>query len=232
MEQFLGSQELIGVFLRYFSVVARYQDDKFCGDSTLMSRAQYDDAYFSPVADVDGTSAVRTAVFCIRGIYPRCLNIKNEQSSTTQVLYLDVNIQKVQTVAATMDSPAAFKFKTSVYNRRAEAEFQDLPMVLYPHSDAALALQCKYGIIVSQGHRYARRCMFRSDFEDSLSRLVAYLVVVKGYKLRLCIKKAKEICRSSSVSKFGPSAARWCTRNVLRKVVQKTKSREVSLVGV
>ena len=108
--------------------------------------------------------------------------------------------------------------KTSVYNRKAEGEFQDLPMVLYRHAEAALAVQCKYGIIASQGHRYARRCMFRSDFEDSLSRLVVCLVVKKVYKLNICQRQVRTICRSKSVSKFGPAAARWCTKNALRKL--------------
>ena len=38
-------------------------------------------------------------------------------------------------------------------NKRSEAVYKDLPMVVYPQKDTMLAAQCKFGIVYLQAHR-------------------------------------------------------------------------------
>ena len=68
------------------------------------------------------------------------------------------------------------KYKTSVYNHRSEPAYTDLPMVLYPQKDTMLSIQCTYGIIYSQAHRFMRRCTFRSDFDTVTADLPVFFI--------------------------------------------------------
>jgi len=131
----------------------------------------------------------------MRGIYPDCLLIKNEQRSRTTVHHLDLTISKVcvQSGGGPNAGPT-FKYKTAVYNKRAEPAYKDMPMVIYPQADTMLSKQCKYGIVYSQAHRFMRRCTFRSDFDDALRDLVIYLVNTKKYSKLRCLKQVKKIC--------------------------------------
>ena len=181
MEQLINKDAVHkAAFLDYFSAVCRYQDDKWCGDSTHMSKAQYNTRYWGlTVSDVVGN---HDDLHPLKGIYPDHLNIKNEQTGTHMVHYLDLSIQKVPVAqGAGVMGGATYKFKTAVYNKRSEAVYKDLPMVVYPQKDTMLAAQCKFGIVYSQAHRFMQRCTFRSDFDSAVIELVVYLINEKGY---------------------------------------------------
>ena len=115
--------------------------------------------------------------------------------SRSSVHHLDVTISKVAVQAgAGVNSGASFKFKTAVYNKRAEPAYKDMPMVIYPQANTMLSKQCKYGIVYSQAHRFMRRCSFRYDFDTALRDLVVYLVKTKGYSKVRCLQQVRKFC--------------------------------------
>ena len=171
MLQFLapGPQQTqhINFFLDYFGPVCRYQDDTWFGDGTHAEKAKYEDQFWGILAQ--NTIAVADTSHPFHGIYPSHLVIKTEQCSRHQVDYLDVLITNVLVRRGTGNtgfsggtSSSTWKLKTSVYKKRSEPAYKDIPMVVYPHKDTMLTKQCKYGIVYSQAHRFMRRCTFRS----------------------------------------------------------------------
>ena len=158
-----------------------------------MVKAKYTTKYWGlAVNDVVGAP---DALHPLQGIYPPCLVIKNEQCSRSSVHYLDLRIQKVCVQQNTGENGGnTFKFKTSAYNKRAEPEYHNMPMVVYPQVDTMLSRQCKYGIVYSQAHRFMRRCSFRADFDAAIRDMVIYLVKGKGYSKSQCLKQVKKFC--------------------------------------
>jgi len=180
-------------FLNYFSEVCRYQDDKWSGDDTQMSKAKYVTKHWGlTVRDVVDTP---DALHPLQGIYPDSLVIKNEQCSTASVHTLDIRISKVCVQPGTgANGGGTFKYKTSVYNKRGEPAYKNMPMVIYPQANTMLSKQCRYGIVYSQAHRFMRRCSFRSDFDAALIELVVYLVNIKGYSKKTCLSQVRKFC--------------------------------------
>ena len=209
-------------FLDYFSAVCRYQDDKWTGDNTQMRKAKYTTKYWGLTTNdvVDAPDALHP----LRGIYPDCLVIKNEQCSRSSVHYLDLSVSKVCVQPAVgIPTASAFKFKTAVYNKRDEQAYKDMPMVIYPQVDTMLSKQCKYGIVYSQAHCFMQCCSFRSDFDAALKELVVYLVNTKGYSKTQCLKQVKKFCHRYR-HKFGICSGQKSIWAVSKAVNQQCQS--------
>ena len=126
-------------------------------------------------------------------------------------------LRSVSVTTSFMAAPTLYKFKTAVYNKRSEAVYKDLPMVVYPQKDTMLAAQCKFGIVYPQAHRFVRRCTFRSDFDSAVKELVVYLIDVKGYPYSACIKQLKKFCTRYK-HKFGLQSGRKSLKYITEQV--------------
>ena len=84
-------------------------------------------------------------------IYPSKLELKDTSTSSTEVCYLDTNIQTDE-----INTP----FRISIYDKRVDFAFR---IVNFPHMDSNIPANPAYGVYISQLVRYARICTSKVD---------------------------------------------------------------------
>ena len=99
----------------------------------------------------------------ISAIYPSELPLTNTSTSSTEVCYLDTNINTGGT-----NTP----FRISIYDKRDDFTFR---IVNFPHMDSNIPANPAYRVYISQLVRYARICTSKVDFMNRL----------RGFSLRL-----------------------------------------------
>ena len=72
---------------------------------------------------------------------------------------------------------------TAIYDKRLDAQYADIQVIRYPAHDSYLADKAKYGIVTSQLHRFAERCVLWQDFVYDIA-LVFHRMTQKGYHSR------------------------------------------------
>ena len=89
-------------------------------------------------------------------IYPSKLELKDTSTLSTEVCYLDTNIQ-----TGDLNTP----FRISIYDKRDDFAFR---IVNFPHMDSNILANPAYGVYISQLVRYARICTSKVDFINRL----------------------------------------------------------------
>ena len=99
--------------LRWFNVIARFQDDIFAGEAPMLLRARDRPEWWSP--DHKSSSAIEEErAFPYRGIYPcQFLTIEREQFGPDEVNHQDITIYR--SITRTRHG-AVVKFHTKMYS--------------------------------------------------------------------------------------------------------------------
>ena len=92
-------------------------------------------------------------------IYPSKLELKDTSTSSTEVCYLDTNIQTDE-----INTP----FRISIYDKRDDFAFR---IVNFPHMDSNIPANPAYDVYISQLVRYARICTSKVEFINRLRGL-------------------------------------------------------------
>ena len=105
-------------------------------------------------------------------IYPSELELKDTSTSSTEVYYLDTNIQ-----TGDINKP----FRISIYDTRDNFAFR---IVNFFHMDSNIPANPPYGVYISELERYARICTPKVDFINRL-RGLSLLLRQQGFETNL-----------------------------------------------
>ena len=119
----------------------------------------------------------------LTGIYPSSLTLNLEQSSFTEVHFLDVLIRKHR-----------HTWYTSIFDKREIQPLSKISNVKFPCMDSFLSEGSKYSVLTGQFHRFSRICQRRKEFISRARQLIAYLLA-KGYKKRILFARALSFMR-------------------------------------
>ena len=179
------------ILLRWFSVIARFQDDIFAGEAPYFLRAHDRQQFWS--TDHPHTSTFDERDFPHRGIYPcQYLTIEREQLSSSKVNHQDVTIFRV--VTWSKSNRRTIKFHTKMYSKIDKLKSTGQSFVFYPDVDTFLSPKCTYGIVLSRAYAFARRCSQAESFVEANIRLISHLVMVKHYNLAKCLLRLRRFC--------------------------------------
>lgn len=113
------------------------------------------------------------------GIYPKDSLTLKRTCSGTSCNYLDLHIFHNRT-----------GWHTRIYDKRLEPQFRMINFIRFPDIDSAISDSAKYGVVISQLHRFSRLCSYRSDFIKEVVSLL-YTLVKKGYNRRVMFRQVK-----------------------------------------
>jgi hypothetical protein len=97
--------------------------------------------------------AYDTIIDGVRGIYPNFLTLHKEQEGNTGISFLDTIFYQEDDI-----------MYTKIYDKREHPPLNSVPQTKFPHVSSFLAQRSKYGIIISQLHRFSRLCTRKKDF--------------------------------------------------------------------
>ncbi len=113
------------------------------------------------------------------GIYPQASLTLKLTSSGTACNYLDLNVTHNKR-----------GWRTRIYDKRLEPKFSMIKFIRFPAIDSALSDTAKYGVVLSQLHRFSRLCSYKQDFvRETVSLLHA--LVLKGYDMSIMLHQVK-----------------------------------------
>ena len=107
------------------------------------------------------------------GIYPKSILSLELADDGLNVPYMDIYIRQ----------NARRGLISSIYDKRLDSKYSSINVIRYPHVDSFIADTAKYGIVTSQLHRFASRCVLKQDFVYNVA-LVIYRMILKGYCTR------------------------------------------------
>ena len=131
---------------------------RFVDDLLICNVPEFSDYLYVSQRDNDG----------ILGIYPPYLVLSEEQRGLSEVSFLDVHIMFDR------------HWYTKVYDKREHPPLNRIDQTKYPHPSSFLSDRSKYGVIISQMHRFGRICQRRVDFEERVRMFLAEFVG-RGY---------------------------------------------------
>ena len=104
------------------------------------------------------------------GIYPKHILSLSLAHAGVRVPYMDILIKQNRRRG----------LMTAIYDKRLDAQYAGIRVIRYPAHDSYLADKAKYGIVTSQLHRFAERCVLWQDFVYNIA-LVFHRMTQKGY---------------------------------------------------
>eukprot|EP00899_Mesostigma_viride_P025398 jgi/Mesvir1/6042/Mv25276-RA.1 len=113
------------------------------------------------------------------GIYPQASLTLKLTSEDTHCNYLDLNITHNKK-----------GWRTAVYDKRKDPKYQQIPFIRYPDIHSLLSHTAKYGVVLSQLHRFSRLCSYRVDFITTLVELLQRLLV-KDYDRAIMLRQVR-----------------------------------------
>ena len=90
--------------------------------------------------------------------------------STTNIEFLDIRI--------TLRNQ---HYVTTMFDKRTHHKYRNMPIFKYPHINSFIPNSIKYNIVLSQAHRFARRCSTRRGFIYHTAKLLFELHHIKQY---------------------------------------------------
>lgn len=103
------------------------------------------------------------------GIYPQASLTLKLTSEGVSCNYLDLHITHNKK-----------GWRTAIYDKRNDPQYRQIPFIRYPDIHSLLSHTAKYGIVISQLHRYSRLCSSRIDFTKSIAELL-HRLLIKDY---------------------------------------------------
>eukprot|EP00899_Mesostigma_viride_P006115 jgi/Mesvir1/15504/Mv26353-RA.1 len=113
------------------------------------------------------------------GIYPQASLTLKLTSEDTHCNYLDLNITHNKK-----------GWRTAIYDKRKDPKYQQIPFIRYPDIHSLLSHTAKYGVVLSQLHRFSRLCSYRVDFITTLVELLQRLLV-KDYDRAIMLRQVR-----------------------------------------
>lgn len=141
----------------------------------------------------------------VSDIYPPMLTV-NLSADDVKVDFLDMHIHLTPDL----------HWAVSIYDKRRLPKFAHLHLIKYPHINSALGDSAKYGVLVSQFHRFRRLCSEVSNFISEVALLVRTLAG-KGYNLRLLLSRLHALLHAYG-GQYGTSAGALYT-DIRRQVL-------------
>ena len=120
----------------------------------------------------------------IHGVYPRFLLLKKVQVGRA-VDYLDITI---------CPSGRGHRLTTVLYDKRKHPPLSSQFIVSYPHASSQISDQAKYGVIISQFHRFWRNIMLRANFLFRMT--IVAILYHKGYDMGRMLSQTRRLCFS------------------------------------
>lgn len=113
------------------------------------------------------------------GIYPQASLTLKLTSEDTSCNYLDITITHNKK-----------GWRTAIYDKRTDPKYQQIPFIRYPDIHSLLSHTAKYGVVLSQLHRFSRLCSYRIDFIKSLVELL-HRLLLKGYDRDIMLRHVR-----------------------------------------
>ena len=157
--------------MKAFGLSGRFIDDLATINNPYLQHLMYEDqAFHHPL---------------IRGIYPRALELKVTMEGPS-IKYMDVTIGPVPGWPN--------RLATTLFDKRTVYPLTKLRIIRFPHISSHISDLAKYGIVVSQFHRFYSIIMRRSSFIHAVADVVQALHV-KGYDVPRMVALVKRQCR-------------------------------------
>ena len=100
-------------------------------------------------------------------------------SEDTSCNYLDLNITHNKK-----------GWRTAIYDKRTDPKYQQIPFIRYPDIHSLLSHTAKYGVVISQLHRFSRLCSYRIDFIEVLVELL-HRLLIKDYDRDIMLRQVR-----------------------------------------
>ncbi|DBA66734.1 TPA: hypothetical protein ACH3X2_001883 [Trebouxia sp. C0005] len=101
--------------------------------------------------------------------------------------YMDV------TIVIQRQHSSSSRITTVLYDKREHSPLADQFIIKFPHAMSNISAAAKYGVIISQYHRFRRIIMLRNDFTDRMAGLVHYMQSM-GHDTSRMLKQIRELC--------------------------------------
>ena len=157
--------------LKAFALSGRFIDDLSTINNPYLEHLVYEDQTFHHPL--------------IRGIYSRALELTVTMEGAS-VNYMDITIGPVH--------GRPNRLVTTLFDKRTVPPLNALTIVRFPHISSHISDLAKYGIVVSQFHRFFSIIMRRSNFIHSIVDVV-HALYMKGYDVPRMVALVKRQCR-------------------------------------
>ena len=122
----------------------------------------------------------------IQGIYPNTLKLEQAQQG------FDVPFMDVLVMGRESEHSPAVQVATRLYDKRRTAAYDKINIIRMPHITSQLSIRCKYGILISQFHRFQRIITEAANFQKEIANLILTLLL-KGYNLTRMMRVLKRL---------------------------------------
>ena len=157
--------------MKAFGLSGRFIDDLATINNPYLQHLMYEDqAFHHPL---------------IRGIYPRALELKVTMEGPS-IKYMDVTIGPVPGWPN--------RLATTLFDKRTVYPLTKLRIIRFPHISSHISDLAKYGIVISQFHRFYSIIMRHSSFSHAVADIVQALHA-KGYDVPRMVALVKQQCR-------------------------------------
>ena len=157
--------------MKAFGLSGRFIDDLATINNLHLRHLMYEDmAFHHPL---------------IKGIYPRSLELKVTMAGPS-INYMDVTIGPVP--------DRQKRLATTLFDKRTVYPLTKLRIIRFPHISSHISDLAKYGIVVSQSHRFCSIIMRRSSFIHAVADVVQALHM-NGYDAARMLALVKRQCR-------------------------------------
>jgi hypothetical protein len=111
------------------------------------------------------------------GIYPKASLTLKLTSDSHSCNYLDLSIVHNKR-----------GWRTKIYDKRLEPQFKMIKFIRFPAIDSAISNTAKYGVVLSQLHRFSRLCSHKTDFTNEVANLL-HALIRKGYDKQVMLRQ-------------------------------------------